>query len=201
MSVLAERLRGALAEAHAREIMLLESDWRGEREPHARTLAEAAVLVPVVDRPEPTLLLTLRTETLRRHAGQIAFPGGRLDAEDASATAAALREAEEEIGLPPARVDVVGATDRYRTGSGFHITPVVGVVPPNLPLAPHEAEVAAVFEVPLAFALDPANQREGTGIFQGAERRFYEISWGERRIWGVTAALIVNLGRRLRGLL
>src|SRR3546814_4866005 len=118
----------------------------------------AAVLVPVTDRAEPGVILTQRTKTLSRHPGQIAFPGGRVDPGDADVTAAALREAEEEIGLPPARVTVIGAADRYRTITGFEVTPIVGVVPPDLVLTPHEAEVAEVFEVPLAFLLDGANQ-------------------------------------------
>src|SRR3546814_21082401 len=106
----------------------------------------AAVLVPVTDRAEPGVILTQRTKTLSRHPGQIAFPGGRVDPGDADVTAAALREAEEEIGLPPARVTVIGAADRYRTITGFEVTPIVGVVPPDLVLTPHEAGVAEVFE-------------------------------------------------------
>src|SRR3546814_16554490 len=117
----------------------------------------AAVLVPVTDRAEPGVILTQRTKTLSRHPGQIAFPGGRVDPGDADVTAAALREAEEEIGLPPARVTVIGAADRYRTITGFEVTPIVGLVPPDLVLTPPEAEVAAVFEVTLAFLLAGAN--------------------------------------------
>ncbi len=125
------------------------------------------------------------------------FPGGRLDPEDAGPVAAALREAEEEIGLPREAVDVLGTTDIYHTGTGFAVTPVVGIVPPGLVLTPHDAEVAAVFEVPLDFALNVANQIERTGEFRGRERHYYEILWGDWRIWGATAAMIVNLGRRL----
>ena len=112
--------------------------------------------------------------------------------------AAALREAEEEIALPPASVAVVGTADRYRTGTGFDIVPVIGVVPPDLPWTPSEAEVASVFEVPLGFVLDPANHRQASAIWQGRERHYYEIRWRDRRIWGATAAMIVNLSRRLR---
>ena len=164
----------------------------------APSRADAAVLVAVTDRPQPGVLLTQRTETLRQHAGQVAFPGGRIDPDDADAVAAALREAEEEIALPPERVTVVGTAERYRTGTGFDITPVIGVVPPDLPLVPSEAEVAAVFEVPLAVLLDPAAMRRGSGLWHGQERQFYEMDWQGRRIWGATAAMIVNLSRRLR---
>src|SRR3546814_13117614 len=117
----------------------------------------AAVLVPVTDRAEPGVILTQRTKTLSRHPGQIAFPGGRVDPGDADVTAAALREAEEEIGLPPARVTVIGAADRYRTLTGLEVTPIVGVVPPDLVLTPPAAEVAEGSEVPLAFRLDAAH--------------------------------------------
>ncbi|TPG14496.1 CoA pyrophosphatase [Sphingomonas oligophenolica] len=160
--------------------------------------AEAAVLVAVTDRAKPGVILTQRTDTMRQHAGQVAFPGGRIDSTDADAIDAALREAEEEIALPRAQVAIAGTADRYRTGTGFAITPVVGVIPPGLSLVPHEIEVASVFEVPLAFLLDPANQRRASAMWQGRERHFYEILWQDRRIWGATAAMIVNLSRRLR---
>ncbi len=162
-----------------------------------RPLTAAAVLIAITDREEPGVILTQRTETLRRHPGQIAFPGGRIDPDDGSPVAAALREAEEEIALPPAAVRVAGTTERYRTGTGFEVTPVVGVVPPDLPLRPSEAEVAAVFEVPLAFLLDASNHRPASAFWQGRERHFHEIVWQDRRIWGATAAIIVNLSRRL----
>ncbi|WP_277981498.1 CoA pyrophosphatase [Sphingomonas phyllosphaerae] len=160
-------------------------------------LTEAAVLVAVTDRARPGVILTQRTETLRRHAGQVAFPGGRLDPGEDAVTAA-LREAEEEIALPRGAVEVIGASDRYRTGTGFCVTPVIGVVPPDLPLVASEAEVAAVFEVPLDFLLDAANHRPRSATFQGRERAYVELLWGERRIWGATAGMIVNLSRRLR---
>jgi 8-oxo-dGTP pyrophosphatase MutT (NUDIX family) len=161
----------------------------------------AAVLVAVTDRAEPGVLLTLRQPHLRRHAGQIAFPGGRVDPEDASVIAAALREAQEEIGLDPAMVEIAGTSDVYRVGTGFAVTPVIGVVPPDLPLAPHEAEVAAVFETPLAFLLAPGNHALKSTIWEGRERRFHEINWEDRRIWGATAGMIVNLAFRLKGVI
>jgi 8-oxo-dGTP pyrophosphatase MutT (NUDIX family) len=177
------------------ETALLSGD--NEHLPPHDTLTPAAVLIPVTDRPRPGVILTQRTETLRRHAGQVAFPGGRLDPGEDAVTAA-LREADEEIALPPSAVEVIGASDRYRTGTGYSITPILGVVPPDLPLVASEAEVAAVFEVPLDFLLDVANQRENSAMWQGRERRFYELLWEDRRIWGATAGIIVNLSRRLR---
>jgi len=193
---LAERLRAALEAGHAKEPVLLAGDFH-DLDPKALG-HPAAVLVAVIDRAEPGVILTQRNATLRRHAGQIAFPGGRIDPEDDGAVAAALREAEEEIALPAALVEVVGTADRYRTVTGYDVTPVVGVVPPGVPLVPAEAEVADVFEAPLAFLLDPANHKEGSVEYQGRARRYYEIFWDGRRIWGATAAMIVNLSRRLQ---
>ncbi len=198
---LAERLRSALAEGARRAPPLLVGDGHGDGGAVAlerdEMLHEAAVLVAVTDRAEPGVILTRRPETMRRHAGQVAFPGGRVDPGDADLVAAALREAEEEIGLPRDRVDVVGLADRYETVTGFAVTPVLAVVPPDLPLAPHEAEVAAIFEVPLAHLLAPENQVLRSAFWQGRERSFHEILWDEERIWGATAAMIVNLARRL----
>ncbi len=159
----------------------------------------AAVLVALTQRPEPGVLLTVRREHLRTHAGQVAFPGGRIDPEDAGAEAAALREAEEEIGLSPAHVEVWGPADPYRTVTGYSVTPVLAAIPPDLPLAPHEHEVADWFEAPLAFLLDPANQRAVQVEYQGRLRTYYQIDWEGRRIWGATAAMLVNLTRRLQG--
>jgi 8-oxo-dGTP pyrophosphatase MutT (NUDIX family) len=157
----------------------------------------AAVLVAITDRPAPGVILTVRREHLRTHAGQVAFPGGRIDAGE-DAVAAALREAHEEILLDPALVEVVGTADAYRTVTDFLVTPVLGVIPPDLPLEPHEHEVADWFEAPLDFILDPRNQQRRSALFQGHERHYYEIDWNGRRIWGATAAMIVNLSRRLR---
>jgi len=166
--------------------------WGPER------VTPAAVLVAVTDRAQPGVILTQRTETLRRHAGQVAFPGGRLDPGE-DAVAAALREAEEEVALPRHAVELAGVCDPYRTGTGFEVTPVVGVVPPDLTLVPAEAEVAAVFEVPLAFLLDPANRQERFAEWHGATRPYYEVRWRDRRIWGATAGMIANLAHRLEG--
>jgi 8-oxo-dGTP pyrophosphatase MutT (NUDIX family) len=193
---LAERLGAALAGGPAAGAVLHGGD-HPDIDP-AASGRPAAVLVAVTDRPQPGVILTLRDARLRRHPGQVAFPGGRIDPEDDGPVAAALREAAEEIALPPAAVTVVGTADPYRTVTGYHVTPVLGVVPPDVPLIPAEAEVAAVFEVPLDFLLDPANHHQGRALHEGRERRVVEIRWGERRIWGATAAMLVNLSRRLQ---
>jgi 8-oxo-dGTP pyrophosphatase MutT (NUDIX family) len=159
----------------------------------------AAVLVAVTDRPEPGLILTQRPDYLRSHPGQIAFPGGKIDPGDADAVAAALREADEELGLAPHHVRIIGTADMYRSGSGFAITPVLGVIPPDLAYSPNPGEVADWFEVPLGFVLDRRNHVHHRAMWKGAERRYIEIMWGQRRIWGVTAGIIANLSRRLEG--
>jgi 8-oxo-dGTP pyrophosphatase MutT (NUDIX family) len=194
MSGLAERLRDALELGRRRRPILLEGDVL---EDGGSDLTPAAVLVAVVDRPSPTVILTERPKTMRKHPGQISFPGGRIDPEDDGPVAAALREAEEEIALPRGSVDVIGAADLYRTVTGFEVTPIVGVVPPGLSLMPQPGEVAAMFEAPLHYLLDPRHQMVRTAQWQGRERSYYEIDWEGRRIWGATAAMIVNLSRRL----
>lgn len=192
MSELSERIRAALAAPAAEPA--LPGDLPGLR---AAASTKAAVLIAVTDREDPRVILTVRRDDMRTHAGQVAFPGGRLDARE-EAVAAALREAHEEVLLDPAAVEVAGTLDPYRTVTGYIVTPVIGVIPPGLPLKPHEREVADLFEAPLAFLLDPANQHLRTALFQGRERHYYEIVWQGRRIWGATAAMIVNLSRRLR---
>jgi len=189
---LAERLRAALESAPSEPP--LEGDLPELR---AQAPVAAAVLVAVTERPEPGVILTVRREHLRTHAGQVAFPGGRIDSGE-DAVAAALREAHEELVLDPAQVEIVGAIEPYRTVTGYVVTPVIGVIPPDLPLTPHEHEVADWFEAPLDFLLNPANQIRQSALFQGKERHYYEIIWNGRRIWGATAAMIVNLSRRLR---
>jgi 8-oxo-dGTP pyrophosphatase MutT (NUDIX family) len=191
---LAVRLRDALERGRQRRPILLEGDVL---EGADGDLTPAAVLVAVVDRRAPTVILTERPETLRKHPGQISFPGGRIDPGDDGPVAAALREAEEEIALPRGAVELVGMADIYRTITGFEVTPVVGVVPPGLPLEPRPGEVAAMFEAPLHYLLDPRHQIVRTVEWQGRERCYYEIEWKGRRIWGATAAMIVNLSRRL----
>jgi 8-oxo-dGTP pyrophosphatase MutT (NUDIX family) len=189
---LADRLREALAAPAA--LPALEGDLLEER---SKADVRAAVLIAVTERPVPGVILTVRREHLRTHAGQIAFPGGRLDPGE-DPVAAAQREAGEEILLDAKAVDIVGQIEQYRTVTGFIVTPVIGVIPPDLPLEPHEHEVADWFEAPLDFLLDRANQHERTALFRGRTRHYYEIVWNEHRIWGVTAAIIVNLSRRLQ---
>lgn len=189
---LAAALDRSLDEAHTLDVNLYM-----DRPMPEGPFTPAAVLIAITDRPEPGLLLTLRNAGLRAHAGQVAFPGGRLDPEDADATAAALREAEEEIALPRERVEIIGRSDMFRTGTGFEIAPIVGIVPPDLPLHPAEAEVDAIFEVPLAYLLDAANRTLHTIEWEGRQRSYYEYLWEDRRIWGVTAAMLVNLARRI----
>jgi 8-oxo-dGTP pyrophosphatase MutT (NUDIX family) len=195
--ILVDRLRRALEAGHKGSPILLAGDNRDAVLGDQDIWVPAAVLVAVTDRDDPGVILTQRTEHLRKHAGQIAFPGGRIDAGDSGAIEAALREAEEEIALPPSAVTVIGQTDPYLTVTGFQVTPVIGVVPPDLTLRANDAEVADVFEVPLSFLLEPTNHLEQAVEWQGRERHYYEITYGERRIWGATAAMIVNLARRL----
>jgi 8-oxo-dGTP pyrophosphatase MutT (NUDIX family) len=192
VNALADRLRDALGRSPAEKPLVGDL-------PELRLKADmqAAVLVAITDRPEPGVILTVRREHLRTHAGQIAFPGGRVDPNEAP-IGAALREAHEEILLDPAMVEVVGSIEPYRTVTGYVVTPVIAVIPPDLPLQPHEHEVANWFEAPLEFLLNPANQHRRSALFEGQTRHYYEIVWNERRIWGATAAMIVNLSRRLQ---
>ena len=188
---LVERIAAALAIVSPAE--LLPGDViEGSTDP----MREAAVLVAITDRREPGLLLTRRHHELRDHGGQVAFPGGRLD-EGEDARAAALREAWEELNLDPAHVRIIGEADHYRTITGFGVTPIVGVIPPDLPLTPNPREVAEWFEAPLGFVLDPANHERKQTLYKGKIRSYYEIMWDGRRIWGATAAMLINLSRRI----
>ena len=192
--ILAERLRTSLTATAGAPVPFVNDMRRAVPEPGT----PAAVLIAITDRPEPGVILTQRPDTMRHHAGQVAFPGGRVDPGDVDAVAAALREAEEEVALPPAAVTVIGTLAPYRTITGYDIVPVLGLIAPDLLLVPHDREVAAVFEVPLSFVLDSANHGTQTVMFEGAERTYIEIMWGERRIWGATAAMLANLSARLK---
>ncbi len=157
-------------------------------------LRPAAVLVPLVRREAGlTILLTQRTDHLYDHAGQISFPGGRSEAHDASPAATALRETFEEIGLPHSRVEVLGSLPEYTTVTGYHVTPVVGLVSPPLALSLDAFEVADAFEVPLAFFLDPVNHQRNTLQYQGRTRHYYAMPYENRYIWGATAGMLMNL--------
>ena len=157
----------------------------------------AAVLVPVVARLPLTVLLTQRTDSLPSHAGQIAFPGGKIEADDRDAIAAALREAQEEIGLDPRLVEPLGYLDAYRTGTGYRILPVVALVKPGFKLKLDAREVADAFEVPLSFLMDERNHQTHVLSLRGIERRFYAMPFEERYIWGATAGIIKNMHQRL----
>ena len=162
------------------------------------TLTPAAVLFPIVVRDAGhTVMLTQRTAHLRDHAGQISFPGGRVEADDLSPTHTALRETEEEVGLSRERVEILGFLPEYRTGTGFRVTPVVGLVHPPFDLQPDPFEVAEVFEVPLAFLLDPANHQRHEMHYRGALRQYFAMPYGDYFIWGATAGMIRSLSERL----
>ena len=169
----------------------------GETPPSA-ALRPAAVLVPLIDHPDGmTVLLTQRTAHLSAHAGQISFPGGRIEAQDADEIAAALRETEEEVGLPRELISVIGRLDTYVTGTGFEITPIVGIVTPRYTLAIDPNEVAEAFEVPLSYVLDPSNHNRTERESAGRTRVFFVLPYEGRNIWGATAGMLVNLAEVL----
>ncbi|MPT47287.1 MAG: CoA pyrophosphatase [Sphingobium sp.] len=194
MSDLAAALRSRLQHGQSLPIHIHQED---SRITSSVRFSPAAVLFAVTDRPQPGVILTRRASHMRNHAGQVAFPGGRADPEDTDAIATALREAQEEIALPPHTAKVVGISDSYRTFTGFDIVPVLAVIPPDLPLSIHQAEVESLFEVPLEFLLSPANRVTKEMEFAGKPHSYYEILWQDYRIWGITAAIIANLSQRL----
>lgn len=162
-----------------------------------RPVRPAAVLIPVVDHPQPTVLLTQRAAHLNDHAGQISFPGGKIDATDASPLDTALREAEEEIGLSREFVEPIGYLDLYGTSFGFRILPTVARVRPGFTLRINKSEVDDAFEVPLSFLMDPANHQVHSREFRGMERSFYAMPFAERYIWGATAGILRVLYERI----
>ena len=182
----------ALSEAEAAARPELHDDFM-----IGRSLRRAAVLVGIVARDTPTLLLTQRTEHLPSHAGQVAFPGGKLEAGDPDAVAAALREAQEEIGLDPRFIEPIGFLDALRTHTGFHVDPVVAIIRPGFTLRLDASEVADVFEVPLAYLMDDANHQLKSRERDGRLRHYYTMPYQERFIWGATAAMIKNMQLRL----
>ena len=162
-----------------------------------RPIRPAAVLVPVVDHPEPTVLLTQRSQHLPDHPGQVSFPGGKIDKTNADPLASALREADEEIGLDRAHVEPLGYLDLYMTTLGYRIVPVIARVKPGFALKLNTSEVDNAFEVPLAFLMDQANVQRHSRDWQGMTRHYYAITFGERYIWGVTAGILRNLHERI----
>ena len=162
-----------------------------------RPIRPAAVLVPIVDHPEPTVLLTQRAQHLPDHPGQVSFPGGKIDKGDADPRASALREAEEEIGLGRAHIEPIGYLDLYMTTLGYRIVPVIARVKPGFTLKLNTSEVDDTFEVPLAFLMDQANVERHSRDWQGMTRHYYAITFGERYIWGVTAGILRNLYDRI----
>lgn len=190
---------------------MTEAEWRAllarpvpvaemaEAEMRAAEGLAAAVLVPIILEPTPRILLTRRADHLRQHGGQVSFPGGRIDASDASAEAAALREAWEEIALPPAAVDIVGRLSPMHTGTGFLVTPVVGIVAPGVPLHPAADEVADILTLPLSVLLDPAQpKRQRMKLKSGDWRDIWVWPHDDHYIWGATAAILLDLAQRLR---
>jgi len=165
--------------------------------PRHRILSPAAVLLPIIAKEEPAILFTRRTPHLARHAGQVSFPGGRMDESDVTALSAALRETQEETGIAPQHIRIAGFLDPYETGSGFAIIPVVGVLTPGFELLPDPNEVAEVFEVPLAFLLARKNRQRQQMEWQGRLREFYAFTYGDHYIWGATAGILVNFADRL----
>ncbi len=193
MSALFERLERLYQQGEAASPPQLWEDPRliGDEE-----FRPAAVLIAVTEREQPGVLLLYRPSHMRAHPGQIAFPGGRLDPGE-TAIEAALREAQEEMGIDPARVQVIGPSDSYHSGSGYAITPILAMVPGDIAITPNPAEVAQWFEAPLDHILTQANHVQQWIDYEGVQHPFIEIMWQEHRIWGVTAAIIFNLARRL----
>jgi 8-oxo-dGTP pyrophosphatase MutT (NUDIX family) len=175
--------------------LLTADDLEKQQLAGAQPLKPAAVLLLVVNRPEPAVVFTQRTTHLPDHAGQISFPGGRCDADDCSPEDTALREAREEVGVEPARVELLGRLPEYRTSTGYSVTPVVGWAEPPLEYRPDPHEVEDVFEVPLAFLLDARNHRYESAFHRGRMRRFWAMPYGERYIWGATAGMLVTFHR------
>lgn len=191
MSELVARLRALHEDGHAQALDNLLSDER-----HDGVFRPAAVLAAITERERPGFLMIHRPSNMRSHPGQVAFPGGKIDPGE-NPVEAALREAWEELGIHERDVTVIGTTDTYRTGTGYEVTPVIAVVPADLELNPSPTEVAQWFEAPVDFVFDRENQVEQSAFWQGAERRYIEIMWQQHRIWGVTAAIIHNLSRRI----
>ena len=193
MSAVFDRLSRSHRESQEREPPTLFHDWSAVE---LNDFRPAAVLIAMTEREEPGMLLLHRPSNMRAHPGQVAFPGGKIDPGE-TPVEAALRETWEELGIRPGDVQVIGTGDVYRTHSGYEITPVLATVPRDVQINPNPAEVAQWFEAPASFVLSPDNQVERWVEWEGGMRPYFEIMWQDHCIWGVTAALIVNLARRL----
>ena len=193
---LRDRLEQALVKGHAND---LSAELYSERDhiDDMSGLRDAAVLIAITDRPDPGVILVQRPNHMRNHPGQVAFPGGKIDPEDKDEIDAALREAHEEIALEREHVDVIGLTDSFQSGSGYNIQPVLSVIPPDLPFVADPTEVESWFEAPLNFVFDPKNRTTHEGVWNGRKRHYYEMFWEDYRIWGITAGILNNLGKRL----
>lgn len=195
-----DAIAGRLAAHPPLETLLTADDLEKQQAAAQLALRPAAVLVLIVNHaPGPAVLFTRRTSHLTDHAGQIALPGGRCDEGDCTPENTALREAREEVGLPPERVAILGRLPEYRTSTGFAVTPVVGWAEPPLEYRPDPHEVAEIFEVPLAFLLDPRNHRYESAFYKGRLRKYWAMPYGERFIWGATAGMLVTFQRILAG--
>ncbi len=192
---LVERLHASLSASSGAPVPFVNDMRRAALGPGT----PAAVLIAITDRPEPGLILTQRPDTMRHHAGQVAFPGGRVDPGDADAVAAALREADEEVGVDPSTVKLLGQGDTYLTGSGFAIAPFVGLLPASYVPRPDPREVADVFETPLSFLMDAANHQRHEKEYAGVLRAYYAMPHNGRYIWGATAGMLKSLHDRLYG--
>ena len=187
-----------LASSPPLEELLTADDLEKQHEASQQPLRPAAVLLLVVNHPgDPTVVFTQRTAHLADHAGQISFPGGRCDEGDATPEHTALREADEEVGIPADRIEILGRLPEYRTSTGYSVTPIVGWAEPPLAFHPDPHEVADVFEVPLAFLLDAGNHRYESAFYKGRMRKYWAMPYGERFIWGATAGMLVTFHRIL----
>jgi 8-oxo-dGTP pyrophosphatase MutT (NUDIX family) len=197
MNLAVEQLRARLPQKPPE--LTEHDDYGTALRPAGFGAAKAAVLLPVIlrDQDGPTLLFTRRTDSLARHSGQVSFPGGRSEADDLTPVETALRETFEETGIAPSFVTVAGYLDRYLTGTGFDIQPVVGLLAGGFALTPDPREVAEIFEVPLAFLCDPSNRRRESREIGGRQRSFYAFTYQQHEIWGATAAIVVSLVQHL----
>lgn len=161
-------------------------------------LTKAAVLIAITNQKEPRIILTQRPQWLRSHAGQVAFPGGKMDQDDRDICHTALREAHEELAIEDQHVDIIATCSEYCTGSGYRITPIVAVVPDDIQIRPSPDEVDSWFSAPISFLFDPNNLQKKSAIWNGKERSYYDMQWHDYRIWGVTAGIIANIARKVK---